>query len=96
MRTKNSELLNDIRTFVDEYCDANGYGPSALEVSTEFGISRATAHRYLQSLEGEGKLSRGRYGYESNAFADNKSMRSIAILGAVPCGPLTEVEEYVE
>ena len=96
MRTKNSELLNDIRTFVDEYCDANGYGPSALEVSTEFGISRATAHRYLQSLEGEGKLSRGRYGYESNAFADNKSMRSVAILGAVPCGPLTEVEEYVE
>jgi len=23
-------------------------------------------------------------------------MRSVAILGAVPCGPLTEVEEYVE
>ena len=96
MRSKNTELMSEIRDYVDEYCDTNGYGPSALEVSTTFGISKATAHRYLQSLEEEGKLSRGRYGYESNAFADNRSMRSIAILGAVPCGPLTEVEEYVE
>ena len=96
MRTKDSGLLNDIKMFVNDYCDNNGYGPSALEVSTEFGISKATAHRYLQTLEGEGKLARGRYGYESNAFADNRSMRSVAILGAVPCGPLTEVEEYVE
>ena len=96
MRTKDSGLLNDIKMFVNDYCDNNGYGPSALEVSTEFGISKATAHRYLQTLEGEGKLARGRYGYESNAFADNRCMRSVAILGAVPCGPLTEVEEYVE
>ena len=96
MRTKDSGLLNDIKMFVNDYCDNNGYGPSAQEVSTEFGISKATAHRYLQTLEGEGKLARGRYGYESNAFADNRSMRSVAILGAVPCGPLTEVEEYVE
>ena len=54
MRKKDSGLLNDIKMFVNDYCDNNGYGPSALEVSTEFGISKATAHRYLQTLEGEG------------------------------------------
>lgn len=96
MRTKDNDLLKNIKMFVNDYCDTNGYGPTAQEVASEFSISRATAHRYLQQLESDGGLSRGRHGYESNAFAENKSMRSIAILGAVPCGPLTEVEEYVE
>lgn len=40
MRSKNTELMSEIRDYVDEYCDTNGYGPSALEVSTTFGIRK--------------------------------------------------------
>ena len=36
------------------------------------------------------------YGYESKLLAEQRCTHYIPILGAVPCGPLTEVEESIE
>ena len=96
MRTKNSKTLFEIKSFVDDYCDKNGRGPSLAEISKQFGICKATAQRYLAALKADGDVAQSKFGYESLTLAENRSALSVPILGAVPCGPLTEVEEYIE
>ena len=97
MRTKDQELLTNIQQFIEEHCDRHGYGPSVRVVADEYGISSSCAQVYMAALQAEGRISKGRNGYESNALArTERTMRSVAIVGAVPCGPLTECEEYVE
>ena len=97
MRTKDQELLTNIQQFIEEHCDKSGYGPSVRAVANEFGISSSCAHKYMEVLGEQGRIAKGRNGYESIALArTERSMRSVAIVGAVPCGPLTECEESIE
>ena len=97
MRTKDKEVLKLVKEYVDEYCDSNGYGPSVREIADALGLSSSLTQRYLAQLREEGKIASGKKGYESNAMAmSEKAMRSVAILGSVPCGSLTEAEEYIE
>lgn len=97
MRTKNDELLKKIQSYVESYCDKHGYSPTVREVANEVGVGASGAYRYMSALVADGRLVKTREGYMSKEFANTeKSMRSVAILGAVPCGPLTEVEEYIE
>ncbi len=97
MRSKDQELLANIQQYIEEYCDRHGYGPSVRAVANEFGISSSCAHKYMEVLGEQGRIAKGRNGYESNALArTDRAMRSVAIVGAVPCGPLTECEESIE
>ena len=96
MRSKDKELLDRIKAYVEDYCDANGCGPSTREVAKHFGIASTTAYNYMVRLGDDGRIARGRDGFESNALFNNRAGRSVAILGAVPCGPLEEMEEYIE
>lgn len=97
MRNIDQELLTNIRQYIEEHCDKCGYGPSVRAVAAEFGISTGCAQKYMARLEQAGRIQKGERGYESNSLAlSEKEMCSVAILGTVPCGPLTEVEEYVE
>ena len=97
MRTKNGELLNKIQDFVDGYCDKHGYGPTVREVANAAGVGPSGAYRYLAALIANGRIVKTMDGYVSKELAQtDTSMRSVAILGAIPCGPLTEVEEYIE
>ena len=50
MRTKNRELLSGIAAFVEEYCNANGYGASVREICAHFGESVSNTHRYITHL----------------------------------------------
>ena len=96
MRTKNKSTLLGIKNFVNDYCDVNGRGPSVSEIAKCWEISKSTAQAYLTALKESGDIVQSEYGYESKFLADQRSSCSIPILGAVPCGPLTEVEEYIE
>ena len=97
MRTKNRELLDNIAFYVEDYCNTNGCGVSVREVAAYFNESVSNTHRYVTHLISEGKIVKGRHGDESYEFAGaDRAMRSVAILGSVPCGELTEMEEYVE
>ena len=97
MRTKDQELLTNIQQFIEEHCDKSGYGPSVRAVANEFGISSSCAHKYMEVLGEQGRIAKGRNGYESIALArTERAMRAVAIVGAVPCGPLTECEESIE
>ena len=68
MRTKNQELLERIQEYIEERCDKHGYGPTVREIADKLGISSTNTHRYIQTLVLEGRISRGRNGYESNAL----------------------------
>lgn len=96
MRTKDTSLLQSIKEFVESYCNENGYGPSTTIVAHQFGISRSGAYNYLNALHKDGTIALGERGYESVSLNENKATQSVPILGAVPCGPLTEAEEYIE
>jgi len=96
MRSKDKDLLDRIKAYVEDYCDSNGCGPSTREVAKKFGIGSTTAYNYLARLGEDGRIARGRDGFESFSLYNNRAANSVAILGAVPCGPLTEMEEYIE
>ena len=97
MRSKDQDLLNSIQQFVEAHCDRHGYGPSSREVASELDITESSAYRYLTELERQGRIARGHIGYESKSLAmRDRDMRSIAIVGSIPCGPLTVEEEYIE
>lgn len=97
MRTKDQDLLDSIQQFIESFCDRNGYGPSTREVGGQFNISGMSANRYMIELERQGRITRGRVNYESNTLAmSEREMRSIAIVGSIPCGPLTAEDEYIE
>lgn len=97
MRSKDQELLANIQQYIEEYCDRHGYGPSVRAVADEYRISSSCAQAYMAHLERNGRIAKGHNGYESNALArTDRAMRSVAIVGAVPCGPLTECEESIE
>lgn len=97
MRTKNPRLLEQIASFIEGYGDENGCGASVREIAAALGESTTNVHRYLTELIAEGKISKGRRGYESRTLADtDRATCAVAILGAVPCGELTEMEEFAE
>lgn len=97
MRTKDEQLLLRIQEAVKNYCDENGVGVKVRELANIVGISKSVAFDYITQLINDNKIVKGRNGYESVDFANTeRAMCSVAILGAVPCGALTEVEEYIE
>lgn len=97
MRTKDEDLLQEIQDYIEEYCDINGRGPAVSDIADAVGKGKSLVFYYLSTLVEQERITRTRHGYVSNAMANTEqSMRSVAILGAVPCGPLTEVEEYIE
>jgi len=96
MRTKDESILLGIKNFIIDYCDENDRGPSVNEVAKKMMIGKSTAQRYLMALKEKGEITQGEFGYESKPLADHRRGCSVPILGAVPCGPLTEVEECVE
>ncbi len=96
MRTKDKEVLQGIKHYIDDYCDENGRGPSIAEVAKKYEMSRSNTQAYLVSLKNDGKITQGQHGYESLLLAEHRATMNVPILGAVPCGPLTEAEEYIE
>lgn len=96
MRTKDKNTLTEIKQFINDYCDQNGRGPSVGDVAKKCGVGKATAQRYLCELKRRGDIGQSMFGYESLTLSNNRSSQSIPILGAIPCGPLEEVEECIE
>lgn len=96
MRTKDKNTLLEIKAFINDYCDYNGRGPSVGEIAKKWDMSKSTAQAYLIELKENGDIAQSVYGYESISLAENRATQSIPVLGAVPCGPLTEVEESIE
>lgn len=96
MRTKDSELIKQIKLYIEDRCEQGGRVPPLREIAEDLGISKSTLQRYLEHMSEQGLISRGDYGYESLEQSRTERTVSVAKLGYVPCGPLTEEYECID
>lgn len=97
MRSKDRRIKDLIKAYIEERAERGGNCPSCRDTARELGISASTVCRYLSAMEADGELVLGEFGYETVAMSrtDRESV-SVAILGDVPCGSLTEEYEHCE
>ena len=96
MRTKDSELIKTIKTYIEDKCEKTGRVPPYSEIAEDLGVGKTTVKRYLDYMAEKGMIARGRYGYESIEQSRTERTVSVAKLGYVPCGPLTEEYECID
>lgn len=97
MRSKNPELMQQIRSFVDRYFFDNEQYPSTTDIANEVGIARGTAYKYLVEMDRRGLIS-----YDGKSIVTEKTRllspgNDAGIYsGSASCGPLEDVEAAVE
>lgn len=97
MAVKNEALLEKIKKCIDSFFDTNGYSPSVREIAVVIGTPKSTVQRYLDSMRKMGIVKNGKYGIETEHIAKTeRTVVAVPILGLIPCGPLTEEEEYID
>lgn len=100
MRSKNPELMRQIKDFVDRYYRENRTAPSTQIIGDAVGVTKQTVHRYLTEMSQQGILEYNGGIKSSPQIAKCKTRYiSVPIVGSIRCGdPETEeeeVEEYV-
>lgn len=94
MRTKDNELLKQIKEYVATYCDENGCGPSVREIAKDLNISSSTAQSYMAYLKEKGELVLGpKKNYEDKDYEADRDTTRIEIVGSISCGPLAEAQQ---
>lgn len=99
MRTKNSELMAQISSYIDQYYCENHSTPSVNAIAEGVGISKATAYRYLVAMDERGLL---KYDGASRTIVTkmiskfSTSSFSAPVVGAIPCGEPSMEEENIE
>lgn len=99
MRSKSTELMNQIREYAESFYIDKGRSPSTTEIGNEVGVSRGTAYRYLVEMAEKGMIE-----YDGNAIYTEATRKykgsgtSVAILDcSVSCGTgLLEEERILE
>lgn len=97
MAVKNQVLFDKIKSCIDKFFDLNGYSPSVRDISVVIGTPKSTVQRYLDDMRKMGVIKNGKYGIETEHISKTeRAVVSVPILGLIPCGPLTEEEEYID
>ena len=97
MNTKSEVLFDKIKKCIDSFFDENGYSPSVRDISVIIGTPKSTVQRYLDAMRDKGIIKNGKLGIETEHIAKtDRAVVSVPLLGLIPCGPLTEEEEYVD
>lgn len=97
MRTKNQELMENIRLFAENYILKTGASPSTTVIANKFGIARGTAYKYLAEMGKKGEISYTGGVIETGRtrLCETGASRA-AIVGSIPCGTPEEEEAAVE
>lgn len=101
MRKKNTDIMDRIITFADEFHREYGRSPSTTEIAIEVGVARGTAYTYLTAMRDCGMIEyNGKDITTLNSSKINHYNNSTPIVGRVVCGDPTEEEsnisEYVD
>ena len=97
MRQKDTELMNRIKDFAEDYYTAEGRSPSTTEIANEMGIARGTAYKYLVAMDEQHMIS-----YDGKDILTDKieklraTTRAEVYTGSIPCGGPESVEAAVE
>ena len=97
MRHKSTELMSNIKAFVEGYYRNYRHSPSTTEIADAVGIARGTAYKYLVAMNENGMI---RYDGQQISTEQTEKVQteliSVALLGPVSCGVPTLEEEYAE
>lgn len=97
MRSKDTELMERIHSYIDEYYLREEEAPSTTEIAKEFGISRSSAYRYLVSMAEKKIISYVGGSIKTSLMMKCNTNRFAApLVGSVLCGDPTEAEEFIE
>ena len=96
MRTKDKELIDRIKVYIEDQYEQSGRTPSIRDIAGALEIGKSSVQRYLEYMVEQGILAKGNYGYESIEQSRTERTVSVAKLGYVPCGPLSEEYECID
>ena len=97
MRHKNTETMEKIVKFANEYHRQFGKSPSTTEIANEVGLARGTAYTYLVAMRDRGMIEYDGKDIITNMFSlVNHEHNNAPIVGRVVCGDATEEEEMVK
>lgn len=96
MRTKDKELVDKIKSYMENQYEQSGSTPSIRDIARALDIGKSSVQRYLEYMVEQGILARGNYGYESIEQSRTERTVSVAKLGYIPCGPLAEEYECID
>ena len=99
MKGRNPELMKKISDFVDQYFSDYHKSPSIREIEAGTGINRATAQRYLVTMNDQGMLK-----YDgANRTIETNRIRKFAhnnlaapVVGYIRCGTPEQEEENIQ
>lgn len=98
MRSKNPELMEEMKQFAEDYAMShNGELPRIKEVAEAFCVNKSTVSRYMNRMNELGMIryDRGLTGTMRKEQIQ-PAARVIDVLGSIPCGTPEEREASVE
>lgn len=99
MRSKSTELMEVIYSYIDQYYSTKHTSPSTTEIAKGVGISRATAYRYLVEMDNRGMIE---YDGPSQTIITSMirkfapEVSSCPVVGSIACGSTQTEEENIE
>ena len=84
MRTKDSELVQRIKSYIEDQCEQRGRIPPIREIAEALGVGKSSVQRYMEYMTEQGIIARGEYGYESIEQSRTEKTVSVAKLGIAP------------
>ena len=96
MRTKDKELIDRIKVYIENQYERSGRTPSIRDIAGALEIGKSSVQRYLEYMVEQGILAKGNYRYESIEQSRTERTVSVAKLGYIPCGPLSEEYECID
>lgn len=101
MRAKSRELKEKIKSYIESTADRGGNCPTYRDIASKLNVNASTVYRYLVEMQSDGEVVSGEFGFETAEMRQtNSETVSVAIVGNVPCGSLTEefqsIDEYIK
>lgn len=97
MRSKSIDLMNEIKSYVEQFYLSHYQSPTITQIANEIGIARSTAYRYLVEMDEKGMLEyNGKTVNTKLIRQSNPKLIRAAVLGNVSCGLPNLAEENIE
>ena len=97
MRSKNPELMNEIKEYIEGYYLQNRRSPSTTKIADAVGIARGTAYKYLVEMAKRNMIEYNGQDISTDVTRKyNTEQTQTPIIGSVPCGSPQYEEENIE
>ncbi|MBE7093019.1 MAG: repressor LexA [Clostridiales bacterium] len=97
MRSKSPVLMENIRSFSENFYLKNFKSPTKIQIANALNITPGTVSKYLAHMNNIGMVEYDGYTIHThNTHKYSAPMCSAAILGSVSCGPLLFENENIE